>query len=391
MIETKNKIKVELPKNFDTFADARKMGFLKMKELKENGRNVVGVFCTYTPLEIIYAGNLIPVSLCATTQETIGYAERDLPKNLCPLIKSSYGFAVSDTCPYFYFSDLIVGETTCDGKKKMYELMSDFKDVHVMQLPQNNTDYLSLQLWINELHKLKSRIENKFDIKITDEDLREAIRFGNIERKNLRRFFELGKLNPSPLSGFTMNATQDGFGFQFDREEKNKDLVEATNALYEKWEKEIKGTKNDRPRILITGCPVGGVRDKILKTIEDSGADIVAYENCSGVREKLTLIDESIEDPMEAIARKYLNISCSVMSPNEKRFEDLGTLIDEYEVDGVIEIVLQACHTFAIESTKVKRFVTDVKKKPYMYIESDYSTSDTGQISTRIEAFLEMI
>lgn len=381
----------EFPSNFESFADARKEGFIKMKDLKEQGRNVVGVFCTYTPLEIVHAGNLIPVSLCATTQETVGYAERDLPKNLCPLIKSSYGFAVSDTCPYFYFSDIIVGETTCDGKKKMYELMSDFKDVHVMQLPQNNTDFLSLKLWINEVHKLKKRLEEKFNITITDEDLRKAIKFGNQERENLRKFFELGKLNPSPLSGFTMNATQDGFGFNFDREEKNKKLVEATKEIYEKWEREMKGTKNGRPRILITGCPVGGVRDKIIKTIEESGADIVAYENCSGIREKLTLIDESIEDPIEAIAKKYLNISCSVMSPNNKRFEDLDVLIDEYEVDAVIEIVLQACHTFAIESTKVRKFVTEVKKKPYMYIESDYSTSDTGQISTRIEAFLEMI
>lgn len=381
----------ELPSNFESFADARKQGFIRMKELKEQGRNVVGVFCTYTPLELVHAGNLIPVSLCATTQETVGYAERDLPKNLCPLIKSSYGFAVSDTCPYFYFSDMIIGETTCDGKKKMYELMSDFKDVHVMQLPQNNTDFLSLQLWINEVHKLKTKLEEKFNITITDDDLRRAIKVGNEERNNLRKFFELGKLNPSPLSGFTMNATQDGFGFNFDREEKNKKLVEATQEIYEKWEREMKGTKNGRPRILVTGCPVGGVRDKIIKTIEDAGADIVAYENCSGIREKLTQIDETIEDPIEAIARKYLNISCSVMSPNNKRFEDLDTLIDEYQVDAVIEIVLQACHTFAIESTKVRKFVTEVKNKPYMYIESDYSTSDTGQISTRIEAFLEMI
>lgn len=362
-----------------------------MKELKESGKKVAGVFCTYTPLELVYAAGMIPVSLCATTEDSIKYSQKDLPKNLCPLIRSSYGFAVSDTCPYFYFSDIIIGETTCDGKKKMYEFMSDFKNVHIMQLPQNNTDPLSLKLWINEIYKLKRRLEEDFKVDITDEKLKEAIRMGNEERRNLKNFFELAKLVPSPLSGVTMSSTQDSFGFNFDRKAKNEAIVKKTKEIYEIWEKEFKNKKTNRPRILITGCPVGGVREKILNTIEKAGADIVVYENCSGVREKLTLIDEKIENPIEAIAKKYLNISCSVMSPNKKRFEDLDTLIDEYKVDAVIEIVLQACHTFAIESTRVKRFVMKEKKKPYMYIESDYSMNDIGQVSTRIEAFLEMI
>lgn len=385
------KEKIKLPSKFENFTENKKMGFLKMKQLKESGKKVAGVFCTYTPLELVYAADMIPVSLCATTEDSIKYSEADLPKNLCPLIRSSYGFAVSDTCPYFYFSDIIIGETTCDGKKKMYELMSDFKNVHIMQLPQNNTDPLSLKLWINEIYKLKRVLEENFDVEITDDKLKKAIKDGNEERKNLRKFFELGKLNPSPLSGVTMSSTQDSFGFNFNRKEKNEMIVKKTQEIYEIWEKEFKNKKERKPRILIIGCPVGGVREKILTTIEKAGADIVAYENCSGVREKLTLIDETIENPIEAIAKKYLNISCSVMSPNKKRFEDLDMLIDEYQIDAVIEIVLQACHTFAIESTKVKKFVTEKKHKPYIYIESDYSMNDIGQISTRIEAFLEMI
>ena len=383
--------KIKLPSKFEDFNETRKNGFLKMKELKESGQKVAGIFCTYTPQEVIYAAGLIPVSLCATTEDSIKYAERDLPKNLCPLIKSSYGFAVSDTCPYFYFSDIVIGETTCDGKKKMYELMGDFKDVHVMQLPQNNNDELSLKLWTNEIYKLKRKLEETFDVEITEEKLWNTIKMGNQERRNLRKFFELGKLNPSPLSGVTMSGTQDAFGFNFNREEKNKSIVEKTKEVYEMWEKELKGKKSKIPRILITGCPVGGIREKILTKIEEAGADIVVYENCSGVREKLGLIDETMDNPIDAIAKKYLNLSCSVMSPNEKRFRDLNMLMDEYQVDAVIEIVLQACHTFAVESTKVKKFVTEKKRKPYMYIESDYSMTDVGQVSIRIEAFLEMI
>ena len=74
---------------------------------------MVGVFCTYFPQEIAMAMGACVVGLCSTSDETIKDAERDLPSNLCPLIKSSYGFALTDKCPFFYFSDLIVGETTC--------------------------------------------------------------------------------------------------------------------------------------------------------------------------------------------------------------------------------------------------------------------------------------
>ncbi len=126
---------IKLPENFESYSDARKAGFIKMKELKENGGKIVGTYCTFVPTELIIAAGAAPVSLCATSEEPISAAEMHLPRNLCPLIKASYGFALTDTCPYFYFSDFIVGETTCDGKRKMFELMNDIKDTYVMQLP----------------------------------------------------------------------------------------------------------------------------------------------------------------------------------------------------------------------------------------------------------------
>ena len=126
-------LRTELPEIFAEFADQRKASFLHVKELKDNGIPVIGVFCTYFPQEIAMAMGACVVGLCSTSDETIKDAERDLPSNLCPLIKSSYGFALTDKCPFFYFSDLIVGETTCDGKKKMYEFLGEFKPIHIME------------------------------------------------------------------------------------------------------------------------------------------------------------------------------------------------------------------------------------------------------------------
>lgn len=381
---------VSLPKNFENYEEARREGFLKVKALKEKGVPVVGIFCTYTPIELIHAAGAVAVSLCGTSDEPIHYAERHLPKNLCPLIKSSYGFAISEQCPYFYFADLLVGETTCDGKKKMYELLNEIKPIHVMHLPQGQDMDHAFVYWREELLRLKEVLEKTFNVEITEDILREEIKERNRERKVLMDFYELGKLNPSPISGCEINETIEALGFQFDRKSQCDFISKRTKELKEKYEKELKNTKSNRPRILITGCPVNGVRNKVLKTIEESGADIVAFENCSGVREKMTLVDETI-DPIDALTEKYLNVSCSVMTPNPRRFEALDEMIDEYQIDGVIEVVLQACHTFNIEAYNAKKFVTEKKHKPYLYIETDYSELDMGQMNTRINALLEML
>ena len=150
----------ELPEVFEEFAEQRKNSFLAVKEAKDKGIPVVGSYCTYFPKELPMAIGAAAVSLCSMSGETIEVAEQDLPKNLCPLIKASYGFAKTDKCPYFYFSDLIVGETTCDGKKKMYELMSQFKDVYVMQLPQSQ-DERGRKFWRESCLELKKKIGRK--------------------------------------------------------------------------------------------------------------------------------------------------------------------------------------------------------------------------------------
>lgn len=139
-----------LPEVFEQFAEQRKHSFLAVKELKEKGTPIVGVFCTYLPQEMVLAAGAVPVGLCSMSDETIGEAERVLPRNLCPLIKSSYGFAATDKCPFFYFSDLIIGETTCDGKKKMYEYLGKIKPVFVMELPNSQSES-GMKLWKEEM------------------------------------------------------------------------------------------------------------------------------------------------------------------------------------------------------------------------------------------------
>lgn len=382
-------IRKELPEIFEGFAEARKNGFIMAKNYKEQNKPMIGTFCTFMPQELPLAMGAAVVSLCATSDETIGEAERDLPRNLCPLIKSSYGFGKTDKCPYFYFSDLVVGETTCDGKKKMYEHMGDFKPVHVMQLPNSPIGIDAMNLWKNEVIKLKEVLESQFDLSITEEQIKHAINLKNRERQALKDFYALGKLNPPAISGLDILKVLYGSTFKFDRESSIVEIKEVTAKVLAEYEA---GNKLEaKPRVLITGCPIGGVTEKVVKAIEDNGATVVFFENCMGAKHVEDLVDETNPDVYAALAEKYLKIGCSCMSPNPYRFELLNKAIDEYQVDAVVDVILQACHTYAVETLSVKKFVNGEKNIPYMSVETDYSTSDVGQLGTRMAAFIEMI
>ena len=337
----------DLPEVFEEFAEQRQKSFLMMKELKDKGTPVVGAYCTYFPKEIAMAMGASTVSLCSTSDETIPEAEKDLPKNLCPLIKSSYGFAKTDKCPFFYFSDVVVGETTCDGKKKMYELMGEFKDVFIMELPNTQGP------------------------------------------EALKRLYEVMQHDPAPISGHDLFKVLYGSTFKLNRSE----IAGEVNALVDKIETEYASGKmlEKKPRILITGCPIGGATEKVIRAVEDNGGVVVTYENCTGAKSIDRLVDENAEDIYQAIAERYLAIGCSVMTPNPNRFDLMGRLIDEYQVDGVLEMTLQACHTYNVETRAIRKFVNEEKGIPYINVETDYSQADVGQLNTRIAAFIEML
>lgn len=379
----------DLPSQFEEFGEARKNGFLKVKGIKEKGGLVAGTFCTFTPVEILDAAGFSPVSLCGMSEETIPAAEAHLPKNMCPLIKSSYGFAVSDKCPYTYFADLIVGETTCDGKKKMYELLGKMKEVYILHLPQGENE-AALDSWTAELHRFIKFLEEHFSVTITEEKLREASRVRNEERKARRRLQELQLSKPPHAMGYQLYKTLDGVGFLFDRGEVLDKLTELSNGLEKAYDEGERPVPTSAKRILITGCPIGGVLEKTVKVIEQSGGVVVCYENCSGVKAVAEDIDLEDEDIVRAIAKRYLSIGCAVMTPDTRRMELLKQLIKEYDIEGVVEITLQTCTAYDVEAFTVRKMMEGMGM-PYLGIETDYSSGDAGQLSTRIEAFLEML
>ena len=125
-------------------------------------------------------------------------------------------------------------------------------------------------------------------------------------------------------------------------------------------------------------------------TIEKNGGVIVCLDDCGGERTQKMLVDENAPDILRAISDRYLEIHCSVMTTNEGRIENTREMVKKYKAEGVVEMVLQACHTFNVESTLMQKMCQE-EGIPYMKLETDYSTSDSGQIETRLAAFIEML
>lgn len=369
----------------ENFSKIREVNVMRIKEGKEKGMKVVGTYCTYCPQELVMAAGAIPVGLCGTKEEPIAAAEEHLPRNLCPLIKSSYGFAVADTCPFFHFSDLIIGETTCDGKKKMFELMQEIKPVHVMQLPHLNNTEASFALWVDELRRLRTRLEGDFGLEITDEAIWEAIDLVNQESAAAQALSDLNKMDPPLLSGMELLTAIWSRGFNIDRQE----TIEMLEGLTETVLANNNATK-PRARVLLTGCPIGLGSDKVVSLVEELGASVVAMENCTGYKTLQLRTSSEYSDPIVALAHKYIKIPCSCMSPNKGRMELLEQMIKEFKVDAVIDLTWQACHTYNIEAYEISKLVKQ-NDLPYLQLESDYSNSDLESLKVRIEAMLEML
>jgi len=361
---------------------------LEIEQAKAQGRAMIGFYCLYSPTEMAVAADAIPLPLCGTRNDPIADAEEILPRNLCPLIKSSFGFAMTDTCPFFKASDIIIGDTTCDGKKKMFELLSRYKTTHVLQLPQNQDPETALPAWHTELERFKTIIESHTGKSLTQERLRGAIRLMNRERAARKALMDINRKLPAPLSGSQLLEIMFKVGFLTNKE-KGIALMEeiVAEAANNSFQSESSG--NHRKRILLTGVPVGIGSDKVVKITEQCGADVVAFENCSGYKQAFAVSEEI--DPMSALAEQYLSTPCSVMSPNTGRFDLLGEMIQDFAVDGVIDLTWQACHTYNVEAFQVNEFVEKTLGVPTLHLETDYSESDTGQLRVRIEAYLEML
>ena len=316
-------------------------------EEQKKGRKVFGTFCVYVPDEVIIDANRI--------------------------------------------ADMYVGETTCDGKKKAYEILGKDVPMHIMDVPQMKREKDIIK-WKEEITDFAKIVEEFTGNKITPENLAEAINICNEKRKALQRVYDCRKSKCLPISGRdALLMTQISF---FDDPVR---CAQMCNRLADELEQRIKdgvsvvpeGTK----RILITGTPLAVPNWKLHNIIETSGAAVVCEEMCTGTRYFENLVDESgetLDDQFMNLSKRYMKTNCACFTPNTGRIDDILRMVDEYQVDGVIDCSLMFCCLYDTEKLAVSEALK-AKNIPVLSLETDYTDKDAEQLRTRIGAFVEML
>lgn len=372
-------------------ADVHGIRPAELIEAQKQGKKVFGTFCVYVPDEVVVAADGIVTGLCGGSQFWVPDGEKVLPKSTCPLIKASVGARLGKTCPFFRIADMYVGETTCDGKKKAWEILGKDVPMYIMDMPQMKRAK-DIEKWTGEIKDFAKKVEEFTGNSITPEKLNGAIKIINEKRKALKRVYEARKADKLPISGKdVLLMMQIAF---FDDPVR---CAQMANRLADELEQRIKdgvsvfpaGTK----RILLTGTPMAIPNWKLHHIIETSGAAVVCEETCTGTRYFEHLVDETktrLDEQYRAIAERYMNINCACFTPNEGRIDDIIRLAKEYKVDGVIDLNLKFCCLYDTEGYTVEKALKEANI-PVLGIETDYTDEDAEQLRTRIQAFVEML
>jgi benzoyl-CoA reductase/2-hydroxyglutaryl-CoA dehydratase subunit BcrC/BadD/HgdB len=368
---------------------------LRIKELLEEkaaGRKIIGSYCVFVPEEIVLAANATLVGLCAGADFATEDVEKLLPRNTCALIKSTFGFKLGKVCPYLESADMVVGENTCDGKKKAYETFADLVDnLYVMDLPQVKSDN-GRDLLKAEYVRFKQAVEALTGVAITPSSLQEAIGTVNAKRAAIHRLSLLRKADPAPISG--LDALLANQVFFYDNPAR---FTSSVNKICDELEQRIRdkqGAFSEKtPRILVSGCPQAVPNWKLPAIVESAGAVIVGEESCIGERGTRNLTRESgetVEEMLEAIVDRYFQVDCAIFTPNADRLDHIKEMVATYKADGVIHYGLQFCQPYLMEAIPVEKALEEAQI-PCLRIETDYSMEDVGQLKTRVEAFVEQL
>ena len=378
---------------FDKAVFDRSQRYEELKKFKAAGGKVIGVFCIQVPDEIIYAAGAVPLRLSCGFYDSISPAEEIIPKNTCPLIKSSVGYNLLNINPLFALCDLLIIPTTCDGKKKMIDVLSNYHKVWPLTLPDDKDNPESREFWVEQIKMLKAKLEKFTGHTITKEDLKHQVQRLHERTGLVRQLFDVRKEKKIVITGRDMYTVMN-VAFFDDADRWMSKVKVLIDELKNNQKNNITMMPDNTPRIHVTGSSLVWPNMKLLHILEESGSVVVSDDVCTVGQyfyNPAELDDWSMKAMLDAIADKYLLPAvCPIFVHSDDRIDRLLELVDKYKADGVVYHILRLCQVFDYEFSKVYK-VCEKKNIPILKIETEYSEEDAGQIKTRIEAFIEMI
>jgi len=351
---------------------------------KDEGKKVLGYFCTYIPEEIMYAADILPVRVrartCGAGDTPMGDAY--MTPTACSYTRCCLELANQN---HYDFLDGIVSCNSCDQIRRLYDNIrykAPFPYHYIMGVPGCVSD--TTHEWFrHELTKFKENLEKNFEVNISDEKLKKAIQVYNKSRTLLKELYELRKRDNPPITGTdVLNIISAGISMP--RDQFNDLLTQQIQELKEK-----DGISDYKARIMIVGSMLD--EPEYMKVIEDLGGLVVTDAQCLGTRYFWDLIDEN-KNPIDAIGERYLSkISCPRMTGKYTEREDfMVKLIKEFNVDGVILQRMKFCILWWAEIFLLRKRLKE-EGIPFLELEREYVLSGAGAMKTRVQTFMEIL
>ncbi|MBN1364195.1 MAG: 2-hydroxyacyl-CoA dehydratase [Syntrophaceae bacterium] len=350
---------------------------------KNEGKPVMGLTCSNIPEEVVHSAGFLPIRIRANSVEDTSYGDANLHRISCSYVRSALEILFSDNRNFF---DGIIATNTCDHHLNLADFLHHKAEfpLHYFQMHHTNTEG-GRDLFINEMKGLIRFLKDRYSISIEDSDIRASIITYNKTRALMNRLNEFRKKNPPLLSGTEfMKVVLAGMTIR--KEEFNVYLEYLISEL-----SQAESGSDKLPRLMIFGAACDS--PEFITFIENRGFSVAADNLCFGSRHYHGNIDENSDDLLSAIAERYFQtISCaSVMNDFDRNYDMIINVIEEMNIQGIIVARLKFCDHFAGFSKMLKDAMSEKKGIPVLDLEREYSTTGSGQISTRLQAFHELI
>jgi benzoyl-CoA reductase/2-hydroxyglutaryl-CoA dehydratase subunit BcrC/BadD/HgdB len=369
--------------------------FLQAMELSEKGHKIIGYLCSYVPLEIIEAFDFVPFRIYGDMEEPITDVEDMLPESFCPFVRSILDLVKKGR---YNFLDGIVTVHSCDPQEKMahiWKSLIPYNFFYYLDMPNTKHEW-AMPFFRENIKNFIKALEKYTGKELDTVKLGETIQLYNLQRDMIKKLYEQNKNNPPVISCVEIIEIIKAI---------QSLPVKEGNQLLEQILEEISNIQENRlksgPRILIISASIDDT--SIVGLVENAGANIVIDDNCVGSRTYHYKVNIS-DDPSNELARRYLMLNCpktfteAEVEENKKdhvadlesRFSYLKTLIDGWSIDGVIISLVRFCDPFGYDLRDLRDYL-DLIEMPNIYIEHNYTKGGLAPLTTRIEAFLEML
>ncbi len=354
-----------------------------IERAQSSGRGIIGYFCSYLPVELITAAGLVPVRLRGAGSLDSGPADVFMSSRTCTYVRHALSLVLQGK--YDFLSGAVC-LNTCDHVRRAFDLFrhkSGLKFLGFVSVPRNARESL-YAYYRQEIENLRGALEKHFGVEIDRQALSRAIVLHNRVRKRLAQLDSLRAADDGPMGGADLLAATVAA------------LVMAPEdflSLSEDWLLKIRpedGLPAPRARLILAG----GELDEPgwVAAVESLGARVVGDSLCTGMRAHQSLVDEDGSDPLEALCRRYFfQVSCARMIGNfSDRYESLMRALRERRADGIIFQRLKFCDPWGGDGHNL-RLRARQEGIPILVLEREYGMLNTGQLKTRVQAFLEMI